>query len=218
MKRNENEKNAVNAAFDRLAHIIKKAIAVRNTTQNDLAKIDKSDGLTDAYKAELKRPVQAAHDQVWGELWEEYGEDVESLGKALAAWHGGLALDDPALANALKMIELGGSNLSTETILAINGQFVGQQPMLRALQSVYKAKGVVYDGGLDKQIYDLEPALESLNEWGYATFYRDGTLNSLANAVAKLARMEGVDFNPTPDEAGFIETIRKGAGLTGGEA
>jgi hypothetical protein len=212
---NEREQNQlmVKLAFEKLATVIKRAIATRDTTRAELEKIESRYGLTDEFKQQLKQPVQAAHNQVWGELYADFGAAIEALGQALTAWHGDLDLTDPALANALKMIELSKGDLPTDLIMAINRQFTGKQPQLRALQAVYKSQGVIYDGGLEKQVYELEPALEGLSDFAYNTFVRGGSLNGLAAAVAKVAEMEGVEFEKTPDQVGMVDAIRQGAGL-----
>ena len=73
-----------------------------------------------------------------------------------------------------------------------------------------------YNGGLDEQIYEPESAFERLGEYSYNAFNREGSLNSLASAVSKIAAMEGIEFPNMVDEAGAEEVMRMAAGLSDG--
>ncbi len=86
-------------------------------------------------------------------------------------------------------------------------------PALRMLRDVYKARRVVYNGGLDAQIYEPESAFETLREYGYNAYIREGSLNSLANAVSKVAAFEGIDFPKDVDPEGADDAMREAAGL-----
>ncbi len=84
---------------------------------------------------------------------------------------------------------------------------------MRALRNVYKANGVLYDGGLDKQIYEPERAYDSLHQWAYTSMIDEGSLNGFASAISKVASFEGIDFPKMVDEAGSIDVMMAAAGL-----
>lgn len=106
-----------------------------------------------------------------------------------------------------------GSGIDSDTVRKINSQFAGDQAALRALRDIYKAKGVAYDGGLEKQIYEPESAFERLGERAYNTFTKDGSLNEFASAINKVASMEGIDFPQIVDEVGADNAMRAAARL-----
>ena len=72
---------------------------------------------------------------------------------------------------------------------------------------------MIYDGGLDQQIYEPERAYESLLEFAYAAMIDEGSLNGFASAISKVASMEGIDFPKMIDEAGSKDVMRAAAGL-----
>ena len=108
---------------------------------------------------------------------------------------------------------MSGAGISSEIVKKINSQFAGDQSSLRALRDIYKARGVVYDGGLDELIYEPESAFEHLGEWAYHSFIKEGSLNEFASAINKVASMEGIDFPKMVDEAGSVSAMRKVSGL-----
>jgi hypothetical protein len=148
---------------------------------------------------------QAGIEKVYGLL--------DDLKKLTDAKHEKLNLANPAWTNALKLIELGGKELSTDTILKINAQFSNDQSALRALRDVYKAKGVIYDGGLDKQIYEPEGTFKYLQEWAYNVFMRNGSLNEFAREISQVAVKEGIAFPVQVDDVGANNVLRQSAGL-----
>ena len=62
-------------------------------------------------------------------------------------------------------------------LVKLTGVSKGDQSALRALRDVYKANGVLYDGGLNEQIYEPEMAYESLHQFAYASMIDEGSLN-----------------------------------------
>lgn len=72
---------------------------------------------------------------------------------------------------------------------------------------------MIYDGGLDKQIYEPEAAFDKLHEDAYYSFIQEGSLNELSGAESKIAALEGIDFPKMVDEAGSDEVLRSAAGL-----
>ncbi len=85
--------------------------------------------------------------------------------------------------------------------------------MLSALRDIYKAQGVIYDGGLADQIYEPGFAFERLRAYAYNSFIREGSLNSLSTAPAKVAKMSGTTFPETTDGEGADDAMWKAASL-----
>ena len=85
---------------------------------------------------------------------------------------------------------------------------------MRALRDIYKAKGVLYDGGLTEQIYDSDRAFEALQRIAVdALSGKNTTLNELSNSIRKVAAKEGIDFPEQVDPVGAENVMRVAAGL-----
>lgn len=120
----------------------------------------------------------------------------------------------PGLSNALRLIELGGQELGYENITKINQTFQYNQPALRALQSVYKNRGLKFDGGIEKMLYNVDDAFNRVRQAADATFKQQGAgINSFASQLAKIAKYEGYEFEGNPDPDGFSDGLARGAGL-----
>ncbi len=101
-----------------------------------------------------------------------------------------------------------------ESIRKIIEPFADNQSALKALQSVFRANGFSYDGGLDKMIYDIDGAVRNLQEASFGLAQGNVTINGFASQVAKVAEREGMEFDANPDPAGFGEAMMAGAGLS----
>jgi hypothetical protein len=145
--------------------------------------------------------------------FEEFQKSLEELRFLINERDAILDLEDTALANALKLIETVGANLDDKNIQNINANFANDQTSLRALQAAYLAKGITFSG-LDTMIYNPNEKIDHLIEVSKGAIVQQGSLNYLADEIAKIAKLEGVeDFIKTPDEQGFMEAMRRGAGL-----
>lgn len=195
--------------------VIEQAVKVKNSYRARMAELN-SDSMSlysADYKAKLKEEARQALTTVNAELYASLTPKLEDLKAALEESHAYFDLENPALTNALNLISLGGASLDAETVNKINSQF-HDQASLRVLQGIYKAQGVLYDGGLDKQIYDVETSLQDVSTRSYnALMLPGGSLNNMASAVGKIAKLEGYDFETLPDPEGFDEAARFGAGL-----
>ncbi len=138
---------------------------------------------------------------------------LKDVSRTTSANHSQLRLDNPAWANALKLIELSGSSLDPDTVKKINASFAGDRSALRVLRDLYKSHGVVYNGGLDEQIYDPESGFQRLVEHSYSALIREGSLNTLATAISRVAALEGIEFPKMVDEQAAEEVMRRAAGL-----
>lgn len=183
----------------------KKALATLNA-QKDTYQADYIDQQTRKAKAEYGGKLAAIHEEVAAEL--------DKLQSAVEDAQTNLDLSDPAWANVLKFIELAGSEMDGENIRAINATFQNNQPALRALRDIYKARGFKYDGGLDKVLYSVPDAFTQIRAAAQSTFVNQNSgINYFAGTLAKLAKLEGFPFEGSPDPDGMMENIRKGAGL-----
>lgn len=175
--------------------------------------------------AKQKAKAQETYNQARLEAYNGLTVRLDELKAAINERHAALDLEDPNWQNALAMIELlgGGTNgeypesLTTngEIIRKINASFAYNQPALKALHQIYKARQFSYDGDIDKQIYDIESAFADLQKICMGTFKQEGySINKFAFEVGKIADLEGMtDFNKQPDPQGMIENLRYSAGL-----
>jgi hypothetical protein len=209
---------------------IKKATEAKATMQAALAKLsgrEVNDMYTASYKEGEIAKVRAAYQKTMQSLQADVQTRLDELKVSLEEQHSELGLDNANWQNALKTIELAGKDLSGDTVRQITAQFAYDQPALRALQAVYKAKGLVYDGGIDAMIYDIPSTLNKLQNFARDAFSSEnGSVFQFGVAVGKVANLEGVNFplgNPFPsriyepskiDVDGVIEAARAAAGLS----
>jgi len=124
-----------------------------------------------------------------------------------------LDLSNPALTNALSLIRAIGDDLSHEEAVKINANFVHDQSGLRALRAAYKANGVISPGEIDGMIYSADAVIDHLIDLCYGGFVQEGSINAFASAFSKLAKLEGMTVESTPDAIGLEESFYRGAGL-----
>lgn len=204
--------------FNELEKLLRKTVQARQDVKLTVAKLKASgkDYSPDYIKNQLDPQIvkaQSGLDALHLAGYEKATELLSELNNLVIAKHSKLNLDNPAWTNALKLIELSGADIDTETTRKINESFANDQSALRALRGVYKAKGVVYDGDLDKQIYDPESAFSNVQEWAYTSMMQEGSLNSFATAINKIAAFEGIEFPTMVDEAGFDRAMFSAAGI-----
>lgn len=124
-----------------------------------------------------------------------------------------LDLNNPALSSAMTSIQTIGSSLTHEQAVKINANLMHDQSALNLIRSAYEARGVTSTGNIDGLIYDLESEIEKLKELAYDGFVREGSINTFANRLAKLATIEGATIEKSPDAQGLDDAWRRGAGL-----
>jgi len=175
----------------------------RDTYQPDVivAKIEKE-------KQNYQGKMQAAHEGIEKRL-DELRSLINDRDKKLD-------LSNPDLNNALELIKLinpGIENIEKNHELAkqINSNFF-DQPSRRALLMAYQAQGAS-TAGLEAQVYNADKTIDNLKKLAYQALIQDGSLNTFANDVSKLAVIEGINIEKMPDQAGFEDAIRAGAGL-----
>jgi hypothetical protein len=111
-------------------------------------------------------------------------------------------VDDEKLIRAIGIINsMGNEGFTDEAIDSINKQFAGDQSALKVLKGVYEKKGVSSDGGISNYLYlNFDTAWASGRHSLYTELELDGYVNSSGASISKLAKMEGVEFNPVIDE------------------
>jgi len=145
-----------------------------------------------------------------------YSEACENLCEIEAMTendHISLDLNKPEWTTALKLIDSVGPDISADLVRQINASFANDQPALHALQQIYKAKGIKYDGGLDEQISSPETQFEKLREWAFVSLVQDISLNSFAHQIDKIVKLEGAEFPPVTNDDITLIAARKAAGL-----
>lgn len=216
----QNERGELLAAvvrerFFEMGQALKKAVQAKQDYKSALAKIEaQKDTYQPEYIEQMKAKAKQDYSGKLTAIHAEVAPKLDSLEKALAEKHSRLDLESPAWVNTLKLIDMGGASLSADVIQKINASFAGDVPSLKALQAVYKSKGIAYDGGLEKQIYDVNSSFENLRKNARQTFTTQETsINTFAGNIGKVAKMEGQEFNTAPDSDGVTEAFARGAGL-----
>lgn len=123
-----------------------------------------------------------------------------------------LDLTNPALTNALMLIQSTNGNPSHEQAIQINENFRYDQSALRALYSAYGGRDL---GNIGKMMYNLDETIDALQELARVGITQDGgSINFFANKFAQFAKIEGVTTEKTPDNRGYDDSIRRAAGLS----
>ena len=133
--------------------------------------------------------------------WQDISDAFESARESARKRLDYLDVNDDSLVKALKLIEVMGSNLTEGKVNSINEQFRGKQGALSALKSAYKKAGVT--GGLiDTMLYrNFENEWDSARRAVLGELNPEGYLNASAQAVKRLADLEGIDFDPVIDKS-----------------
>ena len=125
-----------------------------------------------------------------------------------------LDLGNPALTNALALIQTVGAGLSHDRLVKINANFVHDQSALSAIRDAYKAKGITNGGGIDGLIYDVQARIDKLKNLAIDGLLRDGSINYFSTELSKLATLEGTTVENLPDVQAANMAFRRGAGLS----
>lgn len=204
--------------FDALEKLLRSIVDARKGQKKALADLEirRKDFSEDGAKLYIDPEINKANGNfsaLYNDAFTKAVGILEEL-KALAIQkQSTLDLTSPALATALKVIELAPGKLDGDMLRKINANFTGNQPVLRVLQAVYAAKGFAYDGGISDQVYEVEPVFDSLKEYAFMTLVQNGSLNMFSTAISKIAAKEGIEFPVMVDDMGFENAARRGAGL-----
>jgi hypothetical protein len=203
--------------FQNLESALKRVVRAKENYKGELQKLD-SKTYAPEYMASEAGGLRAAYDTARLTAFEDVKGKLTDLQEGLEELHSSLDLENPAWQNALRLIEMGGKELDGDTIRKINEGFAFDQPALRALQKIYRARGIVYDGSLDAQIYEIEGSFAKLHGLAREALVQDRPINTFAAAVNRVAKLEGFVFDGTPDPVELEEALRAGAGLPSEEA
>ncbi len=211
-------KEMVREQYFKLGETIKKAVIASDAYRKRLAdlKLQKDTYAADyieEQKGKMRSELSAKHATAHSDTKAQ----LEKLATALRELDQ-VDMGNPTLVSTLNHIHNVGKNLSFENIQQLNAQFAYDQPALKLLQSAYKAAGVDYDGGLDKQIYSVDSMMNEIGKAADDAFLHGGSINHFSSKVAKYAELEGhgsrgFGFEGTPDPEGANEVMLRAAGL-----
>lgn len=162
----------------------------------------------------LDREMQKKQVEFYSQMQQAYkGVEarLEELWTLLRDRDAVLDLTNPALTNALMLIQATSGNPSYEQAIQINQNFRYDQSTLRALYSAYGGRDL---GNIGEMMYDLDETIEALKKLAFAGIVQDGSINFFASKFAKFAKIEGVTTEKTPDNRGYDDSIRRAAGLS----
>jgi hypothetical protein len=209
-------KKSVQLRFSDIQHMVRKMADAKRSYR---AEIEKLAGLVQDFNADYIEKKRDKVERAYRETLQQHATEInnylECMETEVKQLHAGIDLNDTRWQNAAAIVQslAGDPEKDGELIRQINAQFAGDQPALRALQSMYRSRGLSYDGGIDKQIYDADSMLRWLRETTGQVAAGTATINALAGRIGKMAALEGVTFDTLPDPEGVMEAARAGAGL-----
>ena len=209
----ESQANLVKTRLSGIQDQIGFVVKAKQAYKTQLAKLSGLDA--EVYSADYitkqKEAAKQAYNAARAQAYESLTSRLTELESAISERHAALDLNNPAWQSALSLLQAGVKD--ADTIRQINASFVYDQPALRALQQVYK-KLEVYDGGVDKMIYEIPSSFDKVRRAAEDTFTGQSGINYFASHVGKIASLEGFEFDSSPDPDGFMEAAFRGAGLT----
>jgi hypothetical protein len=189
-----------------------KATAAKDLYRKRLKELEgQKDIYTDDARAEMKTKLRAELQAKLSAFHPLLKIEHEKLKAALVERDS--QLDTSELVDTVNLIKSVGPELDHGTIAKINAKFQHNQPALKVLQASYRASGIVSDGGLEKQMYNVDTLLQKIEEKSAAAFLNGDSINQYAASVRALAELEGYPFEGMPDSAGRDEVLRAAAGL-----
>jgi hypothetical protein len=209
------QQNIIRAVIEGIDNKVKKAVDLKTQLRNALADIENKKAVF--LPAEIEKLINAAqsdYSSKLGSIGQEVNKSLDDLSLLINERDSELDLNNPALTNALNLIQTVGQQLPYETILKINENFSFDQPSLRVLQAAYKAANITGTGNLDEMIYSPGELIENMKKWVDLTFNQDGSLNHFSTQFSKIAFFEGQRVTLTPDEEGVYAAMRHGAGIS----
>lgn len=204
--------------FEKLQKALEEAVAQRNIYREELHKLnvlrpEQSVQYNEQQKAKLEQKtneIRTAQYEKVGLIINEIKTKVEAKQAAP------LNPFDPDLQTAISLIATAGQGLDPQVAREINNRFIGNQKALQFLKTIYDGKRAS-SGKIEDLLYIPDDVFPHLSELNYWCFFRDGSFNSFAIGISKLARLEGLTFPTMIDEVGSTEAIRKAAGLQLGD-
>lgn len=196
---------------------LKEAVEAKQAMKAKLAKLNdrETDGM---YTQEYKNSeIAKAKQDYKNTLAKLYADDIETklveMQSSTEELNSVLA-DPDAVRNTAEIIKATGTALDSETLRKLVAPFAHDQLGLKVLQAACKSAGLAYDGGISQMTYDAGSSYNKLREAAQAAFVRQTiSINSFASQAAKVAGLEGFEFDANPDPDGFMEALLQGAGL-----
>lgn len=196
---------------------IKKALSARDAYRAQLAKLEaQKETMRAEYIESESAKARGVYMRAQQALWPEVEKALDSLSETLDRAHNAISLSGPELANAIAIIKAIGPAMTSEDQARVNAQFAGDQASLRMLKAAYTSVGITFTRELDAQLYSAGDMLEILKAYAHAALMQDGSLNSFAGQLKKLAELEGAgDLVPESlvDLEGFYGLMASAAGL-----
>ena len=223
----------IGACLGRISGAIVRAVHIKNNMHDELDAVREKDNILfeqtnpgayyDKTEFRIKNPgfYSAQEEKIKEKATallegpsETAAEALDDLAEAAEARHAIVSIDDPRLSAAIAIIQASGSGIDFDTALSINAQFEGDQNSLATLKNIYASHNCKNNGGIDELIYNLDNVMNSIRIYGVSrAFHPDGLLNVLAEKIAIIAKGEGFDFDPKPDDNGLIATFSKITGI-----
>lgn len=204
----------MNTKFKALEKVLKETAEARQEYKQNVQGLKNKTDYSEEYKSKQEQKFQSELRTLQGKQHEKVVELLSEIEELAEEKHSELNLDSTEFQNALKLIELSGSNLSADTAGKINSNFKSFSA-LKALETVYDAQGIINKGNIENMVYEIPETYEYLRNASYETFMREGSLNSFSSSVSKVAEKEGIEFSSMVDNAGAVEAMRESAGLQG---
>jgi hypothetical protein len=124
-----------------------------------------------------------------------------------------LDLNNPAMQSALLSISTIGGALKFDRAVKINANFIHDQSSLMHLRDAYLAHDLNNAGNIDALIYNANDVIDDLEKLATDCLIYDGSINTFANKLSKLAALEGLTIEKVPDQQGALSAMRAAAGL-----
>lgn len=230
----ESYRKQVGECLNKISGAIDSAILIKKNMRNELDELRKKDNILfeqtnpgvyyDKTEFRIKNPsfyreqeekIKEKAASLLNDPYELAAEAIDGLEEAAKARHAIVSIDDPKFSSAIAIIQAAGAGIDFDTAASINAQFEGDQNSLVTLKSIYVSQKCQYDGGIDRYIYSLKDVMGTIRISGfiYQAFRPEGLVNRLAVHIAKIAKGEGFEFDPNPDENDLIAEFSKSSGI-----
>jgi hypothetical protein len=210
----EKQQKVISLIIEGINFQVQKIVGARNEYREAINKLTAQN---DTYNQEyIERKNREAKDGFQGKMQTMYTDMVGRLEQLRKLVHDRdlvLDLSNPALTNALSLIQAIGGDLSYEEAVKINANFVNDQSGLRAIRAAYKSHGVLSQGNIDEVIYNIDDKINRLLDLAEAGTVMDSTMNGFSSEFSKLAALEGVTVEATADMVGADNAAWRAAGF-----
>jgi hypothetical protein len=148
--------------------------------------------------AQLKEQLESLNPLQWdkrNQAQNKFTQATENLIIALKEKHEAFDITDPALATALKLIELAPGKLSYETVQIIKKAMVGKQPGVKIVADLITARKITGADELLNMVYDSEEAAKIAQLSQQMIFETSaiypGSVSKVIKLILKVKRLQG---------------------------